>query len=128
MLTIFASNEQIDRGELLLQLKGEYARQCLDKIQRMNGRVVAIDFSRGQWPGGHGEHIWYELGETGDVGYAGLRTDDSCVSWTAMGNRWSNRSELIADVVEEHEVRCRQARADIMKTELNRSNVVATPV
>jgi hypothetical protein len=102
MVEIFASNETIDRDELLRRLRGGHAKECLDKIERMDGRIVAIDFSHGQWPDGHGEHILFEMGVPGDFGFGSLRTDDQCVSW-GIQPRWANREELIADVTRHHE-------------------------
>ncbi len=103
MLLFFASNEPIDRDWLLSQLKGDHARQCLDKIERMRGQIVAINFAHGQWPDTKGEMIWYEIGEPDNRGFAELRTDDSCVSWASMGRRWADRPALIAEVTATHE-------------------------
>lgn len=128
MVKIFAPAEQIDLGSLLSELKGEFVRQCMDKIRLMNGRIVAIDFMPGQW---QGEHIWYEVGEPGNFGFAELRTDDPCVSWASMGSRWANRAELIAEVTANHDERAFQQEREAAKAQIksgqDTTNLVMAP-
>lgn len=128
MISIFTPSEQIDYEALLAQFKGRHARQCLDKIRRMNGRIVAIDFTPGQW---QGETIWYEIGGPGDSGFAELRAGDPCVSWASMGSRWASRAELIAEVTAEHDARALRREQEAAEAQLtsrkDQTNLVVAP-
>lgn len=122
MIKVFGSNELVDRDQLLSQLRGDYAVACLDKIENMNGQIIAIDFSKGQWPDGHGEHIWYSTTDGQQTWFCELRTDDSCVSYAAMGYRWQTREQLIAEVIAEHEawqIRQEEQRIAVEKQSTN---------
>lgn len=67
-------------------LKGKHAGECLKKIEQMNGIIIAADLDKGQWQDTVGETLYFIFSSTPHA-FASLRTDDSCVSFTALGNR-----------------------------------------
>lgn len=89
MFTIYRRDE-ISREQLQSQLKGAYSPKCLDKIEAMNGQVVAV-LDRGQWQGSVGETLYYICQGGVDNNQelvCTLRTDDSCVSFMNLGYRF----------------------------------------